>query len=74
MQLTKSQKYVDHHRSLVASGNYDNLRRAEIGIIKNCINRYFVVPPTSSGKLICKLQIPIVPHKAVAEVSKIGNL
>jgi hypothetical protein len=40
--------------SLVAAGNCQNLRRAEIGIEMDwtkCVNRYLVVPPTSSGKL-----------------------
>ena len=23
---------------------------------------------------VCKIHLPVVPHKAVAEVSKIGNL
>ena len=28
----------------------------------------------SIEKLFCEVQIPVVPHKAEAEVSKIGNL
>ena len=40
------------------------------------VNKEFLSVSSSKGTNICELfvHIPVVPHKAVAEVSKIGNL
>ena len=47
---------------------------------KHGLNMYFIVlcmfylfPPDVEGFMMRSLLLPVVPHKAVAEVSRIGN-
>jgi len=69
----------------LSTGSFEIPGSADYGCIKKTISVFFVISPVTPANpaafliwwlhlVYSSLHIPVVPHKAVAEVSKIGNL
>ena len=56
--------FFNSTRTLIWHAN--EIPSGKLGKLRDCYDKY--------GWFIVGLPIPVVPHKAVAEVSKIGNL
>jgi hypothetical protein len=62
---------LKHHSKLETSSSGTSQIPSHVWL-PNCIKQFFVTKIQSYSYIL--LPLPVVPHKAVAEVSKIGNL